>query len=45
MENRLEKRYGLVTAITMVVGIAIGSGIFFKAEKILKQFQADAEMI
>ena len=35
MENRLEKRYGLVTAITMVVGIAIGSGIFFKAEKIL----------
>lgn len=35
MENRLEKRYGLVTAITMVVGIVIGSGVFFKAEKIL----------
>ena len=35
MENKLEKRYGLVTAITMVVGIVIGSGVFFKAEKIL----------
>ena len=35
MENTLNKRYGLLTAITMVVGIVIGSGIFFKAEKIL----------
>lgn len=35
MENKLEKRYGLITAITMVVGIVIGSGVFFKAEKIL----------
>ena len=35
MENKLEKRYGLVTAVTMVVGIVIGSGVFFKAEKIL----------
>ncbi|MDR4022190.1 MAG: APC family permease [Eubacteriales bacterium] len=33
--NQLEKRYGLVTAICMVVGIVIGSGVFFKAEKIL----------
>ena len=31
----LKKRYGLVTAICMVVGIVIGSGVFFKAEKIL----------
>ncbi|MBP3384956.1 MAG: APC family permease [Firmicutes bacterium] len=31
----LNKRYGLITAITMVVGIVIGSGVFFKAEKIL----------
>lgn len=30
-----EKKYGLVTAITMVVGIVIGSGIFFKADDIL----------
>ncbi|MDD3571123.1 MAG: APC family permease, partial [Lachnospiraceae bacterium] len=31
----LEKKYGLVTAIAMVVGIVIGSGVFFKAEKVL----------
>ncbi len=35
MENQLEKRYGLVTAICVVVGIVVGSGVFFKAEKIL----------
>lgn len=35
MESGLEKRYGLLTAIAMVVGIVIGSGVFFKAEKIL----------
>ena len=36
MENSLQKKYGLMTAIAMVVGIVIGSGVFFKAEKILK---------
>jgi APA family basic amino acid/polyamine antiporter len=36
MENKLEKRYGLPTAICMVVGIVIGSGVFFKAEAVLK---------
>jgi len=35
MENVLEKKYGLLTAIAMVVGIVIGSGVFFKAEKVL----------
>lgn len=35
MEPKLEKRYGLFTAIAMVVGIVVGSGVFFKAEKIL----------
>ena len=35
MENKMEKRYGLITAIALVVGIVIGSGVFFKAEKIL----------
>lgn len=35
MENSLKKRYGLWTAVAMVVGIVIGSGVFFKAEKIL----------
>ena len=36
MENALNKRYGLITAITMVVGIVIGSGVFFKAQSILQ---------
>ena len=35
MEPKLEKKFGLFTAIAMVVGIVIGSGVFFKAEKIL----------
>ncbi|WP_459129758.1 APC family permease [Guggenheimella bovis] len=29
------KHYGLLTAITMIVGIVIGSGIFFKAPSVL----------
>ena len=33
--NQMEKRYGLFTAICMVVGIVIGSGVFFKAQDIL----------
>ena len=36
MENQLKKKYGLFTAIAMVVGIVIGSGVFFKAESVLK---------
>lgn len=35
MENKKE-HYGLVTATTMIVGIVIGSGIFFKSDDILK---------
>ena len=31
----MEKRYGLPTAICLVVGIVIGSGIFFKTESVL----------
>ncbi len=31
----LTKKYGLITAICMVVGIVIGSGVFFKASKVL----------
>ena len=33
----LQKRYGLLTAICMVVGIVIGSGVFFKAQDVLKE--------
>lgn len=32
----LKKKYGLFTAICMVVGIVIGSGIFFKAKDVLQ---------
>ena len=32
----MEKRYNLLTAIAMVVGTVIGSGVFFKAEVVLK---------
>ncbi|HEY9060667.1 MAG TPA: APC family permease [Pseudobacteroides sp.] len=35
MDSSLKKKYGLFTAIAMVVGIVIGSGVFFKAEKVL----------
>ena len=35
MDQGLTKKFGLLTAIAMVVGIVIGSGVFFKAEKIL----------
>lgn len=34
-QNGLKKKYGLFTAIAMVVGIVIGSGVFFKAQSIL----------
>ncbi len=33
--EKLNKKYGLFTAICMVVGIVIGSGIFFKAKDVL----------
>ena len=35
--DKLQKRYGLLTAICMVVGIVIGSGVFFKALTILQK--------
>lgn len=34
--TELQKRYNLVTALAMIVGIVIGSGIFFKADNVLK---------
>lgn len=36
-ERRLEKKYGLFTAVCMVVGIVIGAGVFFKAQTILQK--------
>lgn len=35
--GELKKKYGLFTAICMVVGIVIGSGVFFKAQAILEK--------
>ena len=37
----LKKKYGLVTAICMVVGIVVGSGVFFKAEAMLNITKGD----
>ena len=37
MEQKLERKYGLFTAICMVAGIVIGSGVFFKAQTILER--------
>lgn len=44
MENEMEKKYGLLTAIAMVIGIVIGSGVFFKAEKVLTATGGDLPM-
>ena len=41
MENKLEKKYGLLTAIAMVVGIVIGSGVFFKGQNVLNATGGD----
>lgn len=39
--TKLEKKYGLFTAICMVVGIVIGSGVFFKAQTILNKTEGN----
>lgn len=44
MENGLKKQYGLITAICMVVGTVIGSGVFFKAQAILEKTNGDMPM-
>ena len=42
--EKLTRKYGLVTAICMVVGTVIGSGIFFKAEKVISTTNGDLGM-
>ncbi len=44
MENGLHKKYGLLTAICMVVGIVVGSGVFFKAQTILQKTEGNMVM-
>ena len=41
MDNKLNKKYGLFTAICMVVGTVIGSGVFFKAQDVLNKTGGD----
>ncbi|HQD72609.1 MAG TPA: amino acid permease, partial [Clostridiales bacterium] len=43
MEKTLSKKYGLPMAISMVIGIVIGSGVFFKAEAVLKATGGDVK--
>lgn len=39
--DNLQKKYGFWTATAMVVGIVIGSGVFFKADDVLKASGGD----
>ena len=38
---KLEKKYGLLTAICLVVGTVIGSGVFYKAQDILNKTEGN----
>lgn len=39
--EKLTRKYGLMTAICMVVGTVIGSGVFFKAQNVLEKTGGD----
>ena len=41
MSNHLQRKYGLFTAICLVVGTVIGSGVFFKAQTVLQKTGGD----
>ena len=42
--EKMERRYGLPTAIAACVGVVIGSGIFFKTEAVLRMTQGNVIM-
>lgn len=44
MKQKKTREFGLLMAIAMIVGIVIGSGIFFKADDILVQTNGDVFM-
>ena len=44
MGTKLEKKWGFFMALAMVMGTVIGSGIFFKAPKVLKETNGDMKM-
>lgn len=39
--GELKKKYGLLTAMGMVIGIVVGSGVFFKAQNVLNSTKGD----
>ena len=39
--GELKKKYGLFTAMGMVIGIVVGSGVFFKAQNVLNSTNGD----
>lgn len=44
MNSEVKKQYGLWTGIAMVIGIVIGSGVFIKADDVLKQSGGDLKL-
>lgn len=42
--EKIKKQYGLWTGIAMVIGIVIGSGVFVKADDVLKQSGGDLKL-
>ena len=38
---QLKRKYGIFTAIAMVIGVVVGSGVFFKAESVLTATNGD----
>ncbi|MBO5868306.1 MAG: APC family permease [Oscillospiraceae bacterium] len=44
MDQKLTRKYGLPTAVCMVVGTVIGSGVFFKAQNVLEKTGGNMSM-
>ncbi|MCL2846473.1 MAG: APC family permease [Firmicutes bacterium] len=43
-ENKLKRKYGFVMAVCMIVGVVIGSGIFFRNEDVIRAVQGNLFM-
>ena len=41
MNNELKPKYGLITAICLVVGIVVGTGVFFNGRDVLNEVNGD----
>ncbi|MFZ2745875.1 MAG: amino acid-polyamine-organocation (APC) family permease, partial [Lactococcus raffinolactis] len=44
MKQEKTRKFGLLMSIAMIIGIVIGSGIFFKADDILMQTNGNVMM-